>query len=133
MKYKLIVLVMFLLALAGLALYPALRGTVCSAWSRSAALFLYEVGDALQKYALDHNGHLPDSLPVLYPKYLDDPRCRDALAKFGGRRMVITYFRPDKLGDPNVAVAEIRMPPDVSSGVSWRGWILRGDLRVHTE
>lgn len=129
-----IVLLGLLLASIGI-LKPLLTTTYDPNWVDDSATFLKMVGEGLVWYADDHNGDLPSTLSLLYPKYVKDNRVLKGVAEFGSLRvpMAIIYYKPKRMGDSRTAVAEVRLYPNVKTKYHWRGLVLWGDNDVHLE
>ena len=98
-------------------------------WAEESGTFLHLVGDALQKYSLEHGGKLPPTLASLYPEYMNDKRVLEQTPSFR-KRMAIIYWHPPRLGSAHTPVAQLVLDPSVKTDYPWRGRVLWGDGRV---
>ena len=120
------------LLLAGIAfvIFPMFSHHVTPAWSEDGGKFLHDVGEAMQKYSLAHEGKMPSTLVSLYPEYMRDKRVTEQVSLFGNRRMAVIYWAPSQLGDANTTTAQLVLDPSTKSDYPWSSLVLWGDGRV---
>ncbi len=75
---------------------------------KEARSFVYAAGQAIQRYAHDHDGCAPDSLSQLYPLYTRDRRVTTSVVRFSNELAALDYSKPGRLGDPHTLVMEVR-------------------------
>jgi len=136
LKRRIIVLIAVLVAAVVIAIViPVLRVHRTPTWATDSGEFLYDVGRALKEYSLANEGKLPSELGLLYPDYIRDRRILGQTPSFGMKntKMALIYWRPRKLGNARIPVAQLVLDPSVKTDYPWRSVVLWGDghVRLH--
>ena len=138
MKKQISIILTVLVTLVVLALFvfPVLiaHWTRTPSWSEDGGTFLHDVGKAMRQYSQTHRGEMPPSLASLHPEYIQDKRVLGQTAMFGHQKtMAVIYWRPLRLGNGRVAVAQLVLNPEIETNYAWRSVGLWGDGRVRLQ
>lgn len=121
---------LFIVGGAIMLIVPMVGNHCTPSWGEDGSEFLYNIGEALQRYAVTHSGKVPSTLALLYPEYIDDERVLEQISLFEEKPMALIYWHPVRLGDADIVVAQLVLEPTVKTTYPWRSFVLWGDGRV---